>query len=189
MTGRQTAATRRDGSFDAMDMAARGLEVAGTVHAADLPRVADQWVDGPGEGAATVAWRITGAADALGRAALAVTLDGAVMLECQRCLRPFSWKVAQQTVLLLARDAREMASLDEQDEHEVIVADGPLEPRVLVEDELLLTLPFAPLCGRGDCITAALNGDRRSGSPSAEDSSPFSALAALKTRPARKPKA
>ncbi len=189
MTGRQTAATRRDGSFDAMDMAARGLELAGAVRAADLPRVADQLVGGPGEDAATVGWRIAGVADALGRAALEVTLDGAVTLECQRCLRPFSWKVAQQTVLLLARDEREMASLDEQDEHEVVVADVPLEPRVLVEDELLLTLPFAPHCGRGDCVTAEMKGDRRTGSHSAEDSSPFSALAALKTRPGRKPKA
>ena len=59
--------------------------------------------------------------------------------------------MAQQTLLLLARDEREQATLDEDDEHEVVVAAAPLDPRVLVEDELLLTLPFAPHCERGDC--------------------------------------
>ncbi len=34
--------------------------------------------------------------------------------------------------------------LDEVSEHEVVLANAPLDPVALVEDELLLTLPFAP---------------------------------------------
>ena len=51
--------------------------------------------------------------------------------------------VAQRTLLLLARDERELARLDAEDhEHEVVLADAPLDPLTLVEDELLLTLPL-----------------------------------------------
>ena len=184
MTGRQTPALRRDGSFDAFEMASRGLGLSGSVEATELSRVADELADGP----ATVAWQISGTADALGRPALIVNLDGAVTLECQRCLRSFAWPVAQRTLLLLARDEREQAHLDEDDEHEVVVAATPLDPRVLVEDELLLTLPFAPHCDRADCTTAEPLIEGKADSAPARQASPFDALASLKSGQAPKPK-
>lgn len=183
MAGRQRSTMRRDGRFDAFDLVARRLELSGTTDALELPRVEDRLADG----AATIAWRIAGAADALGRPALQIDLDGAVPLECQRCLRPFSWPVAQRTVLLLARDERELARLDEGDDHEVIVAAAPLDPLALVEDELLLTLPFAPLCGRDDCGTAVASGLEGAAQPAARASA-FDALAGLKSGAEKKPK-
>jgi len=198
MTGRQPtkprAAVRRDGSFDAFDMAARQLELDGTIRAVELARVVDQLAESaavktadPDEGG-VIGWQIAGATDVLGRPALTVSLDGAVTLECQRCLRPFSWPVVQRTLLLLARDEREQAILDEEDDHEVIVAASPLDPRTLVEDELLLSLPFAPHCERSDCAAEGLQDEHGVASGSAQ-ASPFGALAALKSRPGRKPKA
>ena len=50
----------------------------------------------------------------------------------------------QTTTLLLARDNAELVQLDQSSEHEVVLADAPLDPVALVEDELLLSLPFAP---------------------------------------------
>jgi len=195
MTGRRStplrAPLRRDGSIDAFETAARGLEHAGTTKAADFARVADKLAPGVPEESdegGTLEWRIAGLTDALGRPAIEVRLDGAVTLECQRCLRPFSWPVEQRTMLLLARDERDQASLDEDDEHEVIVAAAPLDALELVEDELLLTLPFAPHCERSDCVTAGMqegDGDQKG----AAAKSPFAALAALKTSPHGKPKA
>ena len=159
MTGRHPtkprAPVRGGGSFDALEMAARRLELAGTVRIAELPRVSDQVSEDADAGAATIAWRIAGTTDALGRPAVEVALDGAVILECQRCLRPFTWPVTQRTLLLLARDEREQTRLDQDDEHEVIVAAAPLDARSMVEDEVLLTLPLAPHCERGDCVTPA----------------------------------
>lgn len=184
MTGRQIAALRRDGSFDALEMASRGLVLSGSVEATELSRVADELADGP----AAVAWQIAGTTDALGRPALIVNLDGAVTLECQRCLREFAWPVTQRTLLLLARDEREQARLDEDDEHEVVIAAAPLDPRVLVEDELLLTLPFAPHCERVDCATAEPLVEGDAGLASGREGSPFEALASLKPGRAPKPK-
>ncbi len=183
MTRRETAAARPEGAFDAFRLAGRGQELAGNVDAATLPRVADRLAPGP----APIRWRIAGKADASGRPALEVRLDGEVPLECQRCLRPFRWPIAQSTLLLPARDERELARLDADDEHEVIAASTPLPPLGLVEDELLLTLPFAPHCGRADCTTGDAAGAAGGGTEAAAPS-PFDALAALRGSPADKPR-
>jgi uncharacterized protein len=52
--------------------------------------------------------------------------------------------VSQHTELLLAHDEAEMARLDNDSELEVVLAQGPLDPLTLVEDELVLATPFAP---------------------------------------------
>ena len=48
---------------------------------------------------------------------------------------------------------KELARLDDASEGEVLLADRPLEPAMLVEDELVLTLPFAPR-HEGECPPA-----------------------------------
>ena len=173
MSGRQRATMSRDGRFDAFDLSARGAVLEGVVDAGSLPRMADSVADEGGT--SRVGWTITGTADAMGRPALEIGLNGVVPLECQRCLREYDGPVAQVTLLLLARDERELARLDAEDEHEVVLAAAPLDALELVEDELLLTLPFAPRCGRPECVGAAGGADAAD-----EGSSAFGALATLR---------
>jgi len=175
MGGRQGKAERREGSFDAYDLVRRRASIAGRFDAASLPRAADQVA--PEGGPAEVAWRISGIIDPSGRPALEVRVDGTVPLVCQRCLQPFGWPVAQQTTVLLARDERELETLDAEDEHEVILAAAPLDAATLAEDELLLTLPFVPRCERVECVQSALAGAH---DPSARAAQAFAALAAIK---------
>jgi DUF177 domain-containing protein len=169
-------ATRSEGHFDGFNVAARSAVIEGHVDAATLPRVADMLP--PEKSGADLAYRIAGTADAIGRPALEVSITGSVPLTCQRCLQAFVWPVNQRTLLLLARDERELARLDEEDhEHEVVLAAAPLDSVELVEDELLLTLPFAPRCP--DEICPALK-DRAGASREAPvKPSAFEALAAL----------
>ncbi len=147
---RGAAGTR--GEFDALQLAAQRQGFGGTLDARTLPRAAERLA---GDGAVPLVWRIEGTRDAAGRPALEVALEGSVPLECQGCLRVFAWPVQQRTLLLLARDERELARLDDADEHEVVLAAGPLGARGVVEDELLLTLPYVPRCGDGQCASAA----------------------------------
>jgi len=174
------------GRFDGFGVAAQHAVIAGEVEATALPRVADQLATQSGE--ADIAYRITGSADAAGRPALLVALTGSVPLTCQRCLRPFRWPVAQTTLLLLARDERELARLDDEGhEHEVVLADAPLEVRTLIEDELVLTLPYVPRCDEADCTPAGAAGSGPTAAAAAAGKpSAFSALAALKTAPGKK---
>jgi uncharacterized protein len=174
---------RPEGRFDGFGVAARQAVIAGRVDVAALPRVADLLAEAGG--GAEVDYRITGSADAAGRPALEVSLSGSVPLTCQRCLQPFRWPVLQSTLLLLARDERELARLDEEDhEHEVLLAEAPLDPLALVEDELLLTLPFAPRCPEAQCPAVAR--ERPAESPAAGRASPFGVLAAMTTGPGKK---
>ena len=184
MAGRQGKATRRGGSFDAYDLVRRRASYAGRFDAASLPRTADQVA--PDGGSTEISWRISGLTDPSGRPALEVRVDGSVPLVCQRCLQPFAWRVAQCTTLLLARDERELATLDAEDEHEVILAAAPLDAATLAEDELLLTLPFAPRCERVECAQSAVAGASDTGARAPAPA--FAALAAIKASGAKKGK-
>jgi uncharacterized protein len=141
------------GKFDAFRLAAERGVIEGTLDAVALPRVAERLV----EERAPVRWRIEGSTDALGRPALALALEGELPLECQRCLGAYRWPVAQQTQVLLARSEAELAALDNDSELEVVLAAAPLDPAELVEDELVLAMPFAPRHPDGACAAAALN--------------------------------
>jgi uncharacterized protein len=148
MASRGKASQRR--RFDALRLARERHAVTGSVDAHELPRVADLLSDGP----ASIEWRIEGAADGSQRPALRIALKGAVPLVCQRCLADFDWPIHQDTEVLLARDEGELAALDADSSLEVVLADGPVDPLALVEDELVLALPFAPRHADGECESA-----------------------------------
>ena len=181
MSGRQKTSARRGGTFDAFDVARRGATLSGTADVARMPRIADRLAEGMEAGAsgdaAVVGWRITGTGDAQGRPALDIELHGMAPLECQRCMQPFPWRVDQHTTLLLARNERELVVLDaDEDTLEVILADGPQETMTLIEDEVLLALPFSPRCERPGCAGEPLH----SHDPDMPRASAFAALAGLK---------
>ncbi len=161
--------------FDALKLAERGESIAGEVETSRLPRLADRAVKPSDADEARIRWSIAGGRDPQGRPALTVVLAGQMFVSCQRCLRPMAVPVSQQTELLLARNEAELARLD-ADEQEVILAAAPLDALTLVEDELLLSLPFAPCHEKGACMAATTPKSTPLVAPS-----PFAPLAGLKT--------
>jgi uncharacterized protein len=177
------------GAFDAFTLCDRGRRLVGTVDARSLPRLADRLAEpvaGAGaiewQIAGAIEWQIAGATDDCGRPALAVALAGGVPLVCQRCLATFVWPVAHETLLLLARNEAELAQLDEDDGHEVLLAEEALDARELIEEELLLTLPFVPRCADPQCCA----GDARRDAGAQEAPSPFAALADMQLARAKR---
>jgi len=167
--------------FDAFELAETGGIITGRLDPATLSRLADRLATGDGGPGQHIDWRIEGGCDPLGRPSLTLTLDGAVSMLCQRCLSAFAVPVAQETMLLLARNESDLARLDDG-EPEVVLAEVPVDPLVLVEDELLLTLPFSPRHAESQC---AARGGARAGAATVP--SPFGALAQLKaSRASRK---
>jgi len=171
--------------FDAFDLIARGAHLEGEVDPWALPRVAEQleaWSEAPaqdsGAGGNRIHWRIDGTADSAGHPALKLVLDGEMPLTCQRCLDGFALPVAQRTRLLVARTEAELAALDDSGEDEVVLGSSPLDALELVEEELLLSLPYAPRHAEGQCPVAAQDGPAVGESASA---SPFATLADLKS--------
>jgi uncharacterized protein len=190
----QSIAGRRPASFDALKLSASGETIAGEVDAASLPRIVDRLAVAAtenvtrqisaeaaedDEGSARIAWSLVGGVDGQRRPSLTLTLSGTVPLVCQRCLQPFAQAVDQSTELLLARSEAELARLD-LDDIEVVLATERLDPLMLVEDELLLSLPFAPRHADGECeAVPAAAGARESGE---SRPSPFGQLGMLKKR-------
>jgi uncharacterized protein len=171
----KSTAGRRPVRFDALKLSASGESLAGEVDAADLPRVADRLV--PDAASARLAWRLVGGRDAQHRPALTLTLAGSVPLVCQRCLQPFVAQVDQSTELLLARSEAELARWDVE-EFEVVLVTERLDALTLVEDELLLSLPFSPRHADGKCEPASSTfAGQESGQSTA---SPFGQLGELK---------
>jgi len=147
MTTGPKPGTMKAGSFDAYRISRERETVHGTFDAAASERLYD-WL---APGAAQMRWSITGTTDALGRPAIAIEVEGSVPLECQRCLATMEWPVRQRTMALLARSEAEGDALDAGSDEEVLVAAGPLDALALVEDELLLSLPYAPTHAEGEC--------------------------------------
>ena len=143
--------------FDAFRLARERGSRTGSVDAASLPRLADRLVEAGTP--SPVKWSVAGTVDAMGRPALSLRLSGVVTLECQRCLGALHWPIAHETELVLARDDAEAARLDEDAEAEVLLATAPLDPITLVEDELVLTLPFSARHPDGEC-TAPESGSK-----------------------------
>jgi uncharacterized protein len=162
--------------FDALELADRGDTLTGEIDVARRARVADRLAPGV---ASPIAWQIAGGRDALGRPTLAVSLEGTVPLICQRCLQAFEAPIAQRSELLLARNGTELQRLDAEAQ-EVLLAAAQLDAVTLVEDELLLSLPFAPRHPEGQCSAVAAGSRDNPAQPAQATTSPFARLAALK---------
>ena len=175
---KRSAGATRAGRFAAFDLAARGESLAGQIDATRRARLADRLA--ATALAAPIAWKIVGGHDHAGRPLLAVSIDGSLPLVCQRCLQPFDLHVAQRTQLLLARTEAELEALD-AGEGEVVLAAELLEALALVEDEILLSLPFAPTHADGQCpVSLGQDAKAATAGQAPGTTSPFARLAALK---------
>ena len=144
---RDSAVSPGTGRFDAFRLVRERSALEGTVDAVALPRIADLIVAEP----APIRWRIRGTVDAMGRPALDLDIEGELPLTCQRCLGVLRWPVDEHSEVLLGRSADEVAHLDNNSELEVVLASGPVDPLELVEDELVLAVPFAPRHASDEC--------------------------------------
>jgi uncharacterized protein len=148
---RDSAVLPGSGRVDAFRLVREQGSVEGSLDAVTLPRIADRLVNEP----APIRWRIRGTTDAMGRPALDLDIEGELPLTCQRCLGVYRWPVEQHTEVLLGRSADEVARLDNDSELEVVLASGPVDPVELVEDELVLAVPFAPRHPQDACAPPA----------------------------------
>lgn len=130
--------------IDAFEFCRRRERRSGEVSVSELPRLAGETVDKSG----SIHWLLESGADTLGRPMLLLSVSGAVQLMCQRCLSPLKFEVVSMASLILAKDetsADEIdAALGDDDTFDVIVASGALNVADLVEDEVLLAIPFSP---------------------------------------------
>jgi uncharacterized protein len=151
--------------IDSIDFARNGRELHGEIPIVDLPRLSDMLANSAG----TLSYRVRGS-QRDDRHSLEIVLQGTCNLRCQRCLGEFSYPLELTAHLrLLPADKLEQMDADDED---AIEATSQLDVLALIEDEVLLALPFAPKHPQEAC-SAPLKDLQQSANP-------FSVLAVLK---------
>jgi DUF177 domain-containing protein len=157
--------------IDGFEFATAGATQEGTLPLSSFPRLQDVLVSNAGE----VAYALHGVRDGRGRPSLRLSVRGTLQLRCQRCLGPLAHPVDAEALLVLAASQAEIdaepAAVDAPDR---VVAGKEMALRDLVEDELILELPYAP---RHESCAARVEGNA-----AARVSSPFAGLRGMMQR-------
>lgn len=124
-----------------------------------------------------------------GQAVATVKVRGAVRLQCQRCMQPFTLPLSLDSRVVLLRSEQEADGMP-ADLETVLAPEGRISAAALVGEEVLLALPIAPRHERasecaaaaGPAATAAAE-DRDEGTDAGATRRPFADLRALMDKP------
>lgn len=125
----------------------------------------------------TVQWVLTGSSNALGQQVLDLQVSTVAQVHCQRCMAIMSYPLELRSRLHVVQTEAELDVEDDPDASpdewiEPVLASAHLDVLSLVEDELILGLPYVPV--HEHCVVEASSHD-----DSAEPS-PFAVLSKLK---------
>jgi len=149
--------------IDAAEFAAAGAKQQGVLPLSGFPRLRDVLASDAGE----IAYEIEGTRDARGRPGLRIRVRGTVPLRCQRCLELMGYDVSTDELLVLAASQAEIdAEPADVDAPDRVVAAAGMRVRDLVEDELILAVPFAPR--HADCTRRKAAGEGTKNLPFAQ---------------------
>ena len=134
--------------IDGFEFATAGAMQEGTLPLSSFPRLQDVIVSDKGE----AAYRLSGVRDELGRPSLRLAVRATLQLRCQRCLGSVAHEVDTDEILVLAASQAEIdADPMTVEAPSRVIAGKEMAVRDLVEDELILGLPYA--ARHEDCET------------------------------------
>jgi len=126
-------------------------------------------------------WQLWGETDAAGHRLLHVRLDGVVRLECQRCLEDFAFPVQSENTFLLVEHESELAiGEDDPEALERILIARQFDGFELLEDELILSLPYVPVHDECPNLPSEFFADGEDTTEHTERKNPFKVLKQLK---------
>ncbi|GAB3248125.1 DUF177 domain-containing protein [Chitinimonas naiadis] len=126
-------------TFDNAEFARLKRTLRGQLAVADLPRVASEVLSGE-----AVEFALVGGSDKYRRYTLDLGITGHVQLKCQRCLKPVAFDLDVATHFTLFVDEARLEAADaEDDELEGLLIEPEFSLLGLIEDEILLSLPYA----------------------------------------------
>jgi uncharacterized protein len=127
--------------IDGFEFASAGATQQGVLPLRAFGRLRDVLASDAGE----VAYELKGVRDDRGRPSLRLRVHGTLQLRCQRCLAPFAFEVNADELLVLAATQAEIdADPADVESPDRLLAAREMAVADLVEDELILALPYAP---------------------------------------------
>ncbi len=146
--------------IDGFEFASAGATQQGILPLSGFPRLRDLLASDKGE----VAYQLRGVRDARGRPSLRLRVEGELQLRCQRCLGPMALQVEADEFLVLAATQAEIdADPADVEAPDRVLAGKEMSVADLVEDELILAVPYAPR--HDECAPAAREGEGATARP------------------------
>jgi uncharacterized protein len=154
--------------IDGLKFAREARRLDGVLELAAMPRLQDNLF----EPAGSVRYELAGATDRHGNPMIEVSVQATVPLVCQRCLERLDYRLNRKSRLVLVQEEGQLPDVaQEEPDSEAIPAAEVANVADLIEQEVLLGLPLAPVHEQ-PCIAAA---------PAEEKAeSPFAVLRTLK---------
>jgi uncharacterized protein len=135
--------------IDGFEFASAGATQQGVLPLSGFERLRDVLASDAGE----VAYELKGVRDEHGRPSLRLRVTGTLELRCQRCLGALAFELDADELLLLAATQAEIdADPTDVESPDRVLAAKEMAVKDLIEDELILALPYAPrheLCAAG----------------------------------------
>jgi uncharacterized protein len=136
---------------DLETLADRGVTLEGELPIVKLTRLKSLLYSGVGSVRATLRFRQRND----GWLGAELDYGGAVELECQRCLEPFTYELADRVNVVVA-DSQSVPTTAPEGHEPFELEEGRLQPAQLIEDELIVAVPLAPKHARvEDCGSLA----------------------------------
>jgi|SRR5690349_26354 uncharacterized protein len=149
--------------IDGFEFALAGATQQGVLPLSGFERLRDLLASDEGE----VAYELKGVRDERARPGLRLRVQGTLQLRCQRCLGPLAFAVSADELLVLAATQAEIdADPGDVDSPDRVLAAKDMAVGELVEDELILVLPYAPR--HPECAPAARAGEGATARPFAD---------------------
>lgn len=157
---------------DNLEFARRGALLQGEVAVAELERLQDFLHSSRGE----IKYTLSGKTGAKGEPLLEFSIEGRLVLQCQRCLEALEYPLRIASTLKVVVGATQFDDIgDEVEGVDSIPASSAMDVLALIEEEILLNLPMSPLH-----VPEICQGQRAAKPAGEERTNPFGALAALK---------
>ncbi|MEN6584976.1 MAG: YceD family protein [Sulfuricella sp.] len=157
---------------DNLEFARHGAVLQGELVIAELDRLQEHLRSNQG----VLKYTLSGKTGKKGESLLECSVDGKLVLQCQRCLEALEYPIHVVSTLKVVKGLTQFDDIGDEDEAvDSIPASTAMNVSAMIEEEILLNLPISPLHAPGACR-------EQDGAKSAKDerTNPFGALAALK---------
>jgi len=156
--------------IDGLNFAREGGRLQGELDVALMPRLEDLLEAQSGR----VQYVIVGLINAQGRPVLDVRTEATLPVVCQRCLGRMDYALRRKSRFVLVEGDQDLPDVSEEDPNiETIPADALTDIPDIIEQEVVLGLPMAPMHPEGGCESAVK-------APRDDKPSPFAVLERLK---------
>ncbi|HQT26335.1 MAG TPA: DUF177 domain-containing protein [Burkholderiales bacterium] len=127
--------------IDGFEFARLGKSLHGKMEVSRFERLADSLYSNSGQ----VDYAISGEIGDEGKHLLHIAITGMLHLRCQRCLGDIEYPLDLNASLMLLKDESDLVSIEDEDpDVDGVVVKDKMEILSMIEDEILLDLPFSP---------------------------------------------